>query len=338
MKAYLWSAGLATLLAAVVATGVAAQDGERLSRECRREIVGMCGFTFDRRKMIACVRDKFDTMSDGCRKQIAERMARKATPLPGQLELSYGRNVKQRLDFVAPTGVSKPVPLIIYIHGGGWSIGDKGRGGTTKATHFTKGGYAFASLNYRLVPDVTVEQQGADVAAAIAYLRANAQMLGVDGDRMVIMGHSAGAHLAALVSSDPAYLKAAHVPMAAIRGTILLDGAAYDVSRQMADPRNRLPQVYKAAFGDDPKRQAALSPIKHAAGPNVANWLILPVASRADSSAQSDALASALRQGGSQATVTPVPDSTHMKLNKNLGIDGDFATERVDAFVQVVLR
>jgi arylformamidase len=335
MKVVRIGVGLAVLLAAC---GTQAREGERVSRECRREIVKLCRLSFNRAKTAQCVAGKVDVLSDGCRKELVERIVRKKAPLPGQREFAYGGDAKQRLDFIAPKGVTAPVPLVVFIHGGGWSVGDKAYGDAAKATSFTARGYAYASLNYQLVPNATVEQQGADIAAGLAYLRANARTLGVDPDRIVIMGHSAGAHLAALVASDPAYLTAARVPMAAVKGVILLDGAAYDVARQVANPQNKLPSMYKAAFGNDSKRQAALSPIMHAAGPNVADWLILPVADRPDSSAQSQDLATALRKGGSRATVTPVANSSHMKLNKDLGVAGDFATAQVDEFMRSVLR
>jgi arylformamidase len=335
MKLVRIGVGVALLLAAC---GTQAQDSKRVSRECRREIVKLCGLSFDPRKMAQCVAAKVDVLSDGCRKELVERMVRKRAQIPGQRELAYGGDAKQRLDFVAPKAAAGPVPIVVFIHGGGWSVGDKSYGDATKATYFTGRGYAYASLNYRLVPNVTVEQQGADIASALAYLRAQAAGLGIDPDRIVLMGHSAGAHLAALVASDPAYFRAARVPMAAVKGVILLDGAAYDVPRQIASADNKLPVIYKTAFGTDPKRQAALSPTFHSAGPNAADWLILPVADRPDSSAQSQTLAVALRKGGSRATVTPVANSSHMKLNKDLGVAGDFATVQVERFVTAVFK
>ena len=95
-------------------------------------------------------------------------------------------------------------PLVIFVHGGGWKRGDKNNAtGQHKARHYVRQGYAFASINYRLVPDATVEQQAADVASAVAYLRGNAQRLGIDAKLIVLMGHSAGAHLVALVGTRP---------------------------------------------------------------------------------------------------------------------------------------
>lgn len=327
--------GVALLLAAC---GTQAREGGRLSRDCRREVIKTCGLTFSRDKIRECLMGKFNELSDGCRKEIAAKARGKTVPVPGQREIAYGSDPKQRLDFAVPAVHNLPLPLVVFVHGGGWSIGDKASGTGAKAAHFVGKGYAFASLNYRLVPNATVEQQAADIASAIAYLRAQAPGLAIYPNRIVLMGHSAGAHLAALVASDPTYLRAAGVPMSAVKGVVLLDGAGYDVARQMVDPGNKVEGMYEAAFGTDPKRQATLSPITHTAAPNATDWLILPVAARADSTAQSQDFAAALRTGGSRVTVTPVADSSHMKLNKDLGVDGDFATAQVDAFTKAVLR
>jgi arylformamidase len=322
---------LAVLLAAC---GVEAQQRERLSGECRRELVNTCGLTIDRTAIRACVTKKFQSLSTPCRREIAERAggARQATPVVGQHEIAYGEDPKQTLDYAPPKDGRTRAPLIVFIHGGGWSIGDKGQATGAKAAHFTGLGYAFASLNYRLVPNATVEQQAADVATALGQLRTDAAKLGFDADRIILAGHSAGAHLAALVGTDPRYFAAAHVPVDAIRGIVLLDGAGYDVPRQMAEPSNRVEFMYDAAFGKDPARQVDLSPIRHASKPNVDAWLILPVATRADSTAQSNDFAMALRKGGSRVAVMPIPDSSHMKINRNMGAEGDFATGQVDAF------
>jgi acetyl esterase/lipase len=272
-------------------------------------------------------------LSDPCRKAIGARASAASPPTPGTVEHAYGAGARQRLDLVKPERVAK-TPVLLFIHGGGWSIGDKTHAAGSKAKWANAQGWAFASANYRLVPQATVEQQAADVAHAIAWLRANAAKEGLDPDRIVLMGHSAGAHLAALVGTDPQYLKAAGVPMEAIKGVVLLDGAGYDVAAQAGAPGNIIKPMYDAAFGTDPKRQAALSPTRQAAAPNVARWLILPIERRADSQAQSKGLANALTKAGASATVVAVPDESHGSLNKGLGEAGDFATEQVAGFLE----
>lgn len=316
--------------AATIAGGAALAQRERLPAECRQELIQLCrGAEGGFRQCLAAALPK---LSDSCRKAISDR-AGSARQLPlGMAEMSYGPDTLQRLDLVAPAGSTRP-PLILFIHGGGWSIGDKRHAIGAKASHFVGRGYAFASVNYRLVPQATVEDQAADIAAAIAMLRTYAMGSNYDGERIILMGHSAGAHLAALVGTDPRYLAAAGVPMNRVKGVVLLDGAGYDIARQMAVPRNPVAGMYDAAFGRDPKRQKALSPTLQAAAPNVANWLILPVARRADSIAQSQALAAALGKAGASAKVVPVPGESHGSLNKGLGEDGDFATGEIDRFV-----
>jgi acetyl esterase/lipase len=310
--------------------GVAMAQRERLPAECRQEIMQLCrraegGFR-------QCVMASLPKLSDPCRKAIAERAAALSPAAPGTVEHAYGADPKQRLDLVKPAGVAK-APMLLFIHGGGWSIGDKAHAAGSKAKWANGKGWAFASANYRLVPQATVEQQAADVASAIAWLRANAEKEGLDPDRVVLMGHSAGAHLAALVGTDPQYLKAAGVPMGVVKGVVLLDGAGYDVAAQASAPNNIVKPMYDAAFGADPKRQAALSPSRHAAAPNASRWLILPIERRADSQAQSKGLADALNRAGASATVVAVPDESHGSLNKGLGEAGDFATEQVGQFL-----
>ena len=317
--------------ATLAAGGSAIAQSGRLPAECRQQIMELCRARMGG-GLRECVTSALPKLSQNCRKAISDRAA-SARPLPpGMAELSYGRDPLQRLDLAVPAGKSRP-PLVVFIHGGGWSIGDKRHSIDAKAKHFVAAGQAFASVNYRLVPQVTVEQQASDVAGAIAKLRTYAMGSNYDGEQIVLMGHSAGAHLAALVGTDPRYLAAAGVPIGSVKGIVLLDGAGYDVAQQMARPGNLVSGMYEAAFGKDPARQRALSPTLHAAAPNVANWLILPVERRADSTAQSRALAAALAKAGASARVVPVPGESHASLNRGLGEAGDFATAEIDRFI-----
>jgi arylformamidase len=322
---------LVGVVSAMALGGVALAQRERLPAQCRQEIMQLCrgamggGFR-------ECIMTALPKLSDPCRKAISERASAGSPPAPGTVEHAYGPDPKQRLDLVRPAGVAK-APVLLFVHGGGWSIGDKSQAAGNKAVWANSKGWAFASANYRLVPQATVEQQAADVASAIAWLRTNAAREGLDPDRIVLMGHSAGAHLAALVGTDPQYLKTAGVQLSAVKGVVLLDGAGYDVPTQASAEMNIVKPMYDAAFGTDPKRQAALSPTRHAAAPNVARWLILPTERRRDSQAQSKGLAEALNRAGLSATVVAVPGESHGSLNKGLGEPGDFATEQVERFM-----
>ena len=316
--------------------GFATRLPAQLERSCRIEIVQLCGMTSDRDAIRSCVRDKYRSLSKHCLQSLIDMRSTREAGALGGTSYQYGRAEKQDLDYYPAASGGRPA-LIIFIHGGGWSIGDKASGTQNKASHYNGLGYAFASLNYRLVPKADPAGQAADIAAALAYLRARANALGFDPDRIILTGHSAGAHLAALVSTDPRYLASAGVPLTAIRGTVLLDGAGYDVPRQMANAGPMLGKMYRDAFTTSRATQLRLSPLTYADTPNVARWLILFDNGRADSRAQSEALAAALRGAGEAARAVPVSDTNHMKINRDLGVEGDAVTEIVDGFIKAVL-
>ena len=266
---------------------------------------------------------------------IAAPVAAQRTPFPaGTIELSFGSDARQRLDF---TPASQPgAPLVLFVHGGAWSLGDMATAGHM-AVHFHARGYAFASVDYRLVPDANPRQQAEDVAAAIARLLGDADRLGIDRARLMIVGHSAGAHLAALVATDPYYLAAYHLPIGAISGAVLLDGAGYDVAAQMRYAGPLLRSLYHRAFGDDPAFQSRVSPIAQAAAPNAGRFLIFHIASRADSGAQSVRLGALLRAAGTPAEVVSV-DGSHAEIFRNFGQPGHRPTELTDAFAEALFR
>lgn len=253
-------------------------------------------------------------------------------------EIAYGADKLQRLDFHAAK-TSQPAPLVLFVHGGGWKRGDKNNAtGRLKPPHYNSLGYHFASINYRLVPEATVEQQAADVATALAELLRRADALKIDRSRVVLMGHSAGAHLAALVGTDPQYLRAAGLTLTDISGVIPLDGAAYDVPAQMGENARLMGDTYKQAFGTDPARQRALSPTLHAATPNAPAFLILHV-QRHDGMAQSRALGDALRMAGTNAVVKGFAGrglAGHMEINRRLGDPDCPATQVVDKWLAEV--
>lgn len=278
------------------------------------------------------------------RERIAERMAARSqtatapAAAPAQT-LSYGSNPLQVLDFYRAQGTARPAPLVLFVHGGGWKRGSKDNAaGGWKQVHYPAAGYAYASINYRLVPDATVEQQAADVAAALKHLLTRADALGIDRTRVVLMGHSAGAHLVALVGTDEQYLRGAGLSFADLDGVIPIDGAAYDVPAQMQDGPKIMQDTYAQAFGTDPARQRALSPTLQAAAPNAPAFLI-PHVQRADGIRQSDALAAALRAAGARAETASFEGTGlkgHGEINRSMGDPDYAATPIVDAWLKRV--
>lgn len=105
----------------------------------------------------------------------------------------------QTLDLYRPPGKG-PFPLVFWIHGGGWHSGGKLESGIHLALKFVPEGFALASVNYRLSSDAPFPAQIEDCNAALAHLRERADSLRIDPDRVGALGHSAGAHLAALMA------------------------------------------------------------------------------------------------------------------------------------------
>lgn len=333
---------------AVLASPILAQQqrggGPRIAGECRAEIASLCGT--DRSQMRACLAQRASQLSEDCRGQLRARMeqrrggpgqrAKQQGPAPQTL--AYGSDSLQALDLWVPAG-TKNAPLVLFVHGGGWKRGSKSNAmGRAMPAHMLEQGYAFASVDYRLVPHSTVEDQAADVAAALAFLLARADDLGIDRTRVVLTGHSAGAHLVALVGTDERYLKTAGLSFADIDGVMPNDGAAYDVPAQMAQAGRFMAGTYEQAFGTDLARQRALSPTFHAAAPNAPAFLLIHV-QRKDGIAQNTALAEALRRTGTAVEIGSFPGDGlkgHAEINRKLGQPDYPATPVMDAWLKTV--
>ena len=286
--------------------------------------------------------DAREKMRDRLRERLAERMGADEGPkAPGSEMISYGSDPLQALDVWRAKETKGPAPLVLFVHGGGWKRGSKDNAtGRFKPEHYPAAGYTFASINYRLVPAATVEQQAADVASALKALVDRADTLGIDRRRIVLMGHSAGAHLVALVGTDERYLRGAGLSFADIAGVIPNDGAAYDVPVQMKDGPPIMQATYKQAFGTDPARQKALSPTAHAAVPNAREFLLLYV-QRPDGVRQATALGDALTAGGSRVEHGSFPGEGlkgHAEINRSLGDPAYAATGVVDAWLKRVFE
>lgn len=278
------------------------------------------------------------------RERLAERIqgrAQRAAPdtPPAGATIPYGSDPLQRLD-VWPAQGRQPAPLVMFIHGGGWQRGSKNSAASRWApTYFPRQGYVYAAIDYRLVPAATVEQQGEDVALALKALLDRAREFGIDRERVVLMGHSAGAHLVALVGTDERYLRSAGLSFTDVDGVIAIDGAAYDVPAQIRTAGRMGLQTYTQAFGSDPARQRALSPTDNAGAPNVPAFLLLYV-QRPDGVRQAETLGQALEAAGTAVEFGSFPGSGlrgHAQINRELGNPDYVATPVVNAWLEKLI-
>lgn len=252
---------------------------------------------------------------------------------------------RQVLDVYTPDGADN-LPVIFWIHGGGWQTGDK-TDVQLKPKAFTERGFVFVSTNYRLLPEVEMGVLIQDVAKSLAWVHQNIADHGGDPQRIFVMGHSAGAQLAALLCIDDRYVRAEKVPFEALRGCVPVDGDTYDIPAIIMTAEFRqqlhdlpLPQVgHRVKFGNDPKKHVDFSAVTHVGeGKGIPPFLILHVAGHPDVTAQARRLEAVLDAAQVPVKVFGARETTHNKLNADLGLPDDPATVELFQFLDPLLQ
>jgi acetyl esterase/lipase len=246
------------------------------------------------------------------------------------------KNERQTLDVYAPT-TGKSLPVVVWIHGGGWRRGDKADV-HNKPKAFTEKGFILVSISYRFVPNVTVDQIAGDVAKAIRWTHDHAKEYGGDQERIIVAGHSAGAQLAALVCTDDRYLKAEKLSLSIIKGCVPVDGDTYDVPMQIKTVEEKRAKSYRMTFGDEAS-QKNLSAVTHVAkGKYIPPFLILHVADHPETKAQSQRLVKVLEAAGISAKAYPAEGKNHTTINVDLGLADDRPTQEMWEFLSEALK
>jgi acetyl esterase/lipase len=177
-----------------------------------------------------------------------------------------------------------------------------------------------------------------DIAMAIRWTREHAKEFGGDPGTFFVMGHSAGAQLAALVCTDNGYLKAQGLTPEFIKGCVPVDGDTYDVPLQIATVEQRRKEIYAWKFGDE-KSQQDLSPVTHVTkGRYIPPFLILHVADHPEVKLQSERLAQVLQEAGVQAAAYPAQGKNHTTINADLGKPDDKPTAALFEFIAAALQ
>ena len=251
---------------------------------------------------------------------------------------------RQVLDVYAPDG-AKNLPVVFWIHGGGWQAGNKGMVGV-KPKAFTEAGFVFVSTSYRLLPTVDMGALTNDVATALGWVHKNIATYGGDPARLLVMGHSAGGQLAALMCTDEKYAKAQGFSLTAIKGCVPVDADTFDIPAiiEVAETRARVHHLplptngHRQKFGNDPEKHRDFSAVTHvAANKGIPPFLILHITGNADTSAQARRMAAVLQEAGISAKVVG-RDTTHEGLNDGIGAPDDPVTKEVFAFVAEALK
>ena len=241
----------------------------------------------------------------------------------------------QKLDVYAPPG-AKNFPVVVWIHGGGWQMGDKAEM-KEKPEALAKKGLVFVSVNYRLMPKVVMGELVRDVAKSIRWVHDHAAEYGGDPRRLFIMGHSAGAQLAALICTDERYFQELGLSFAMVKGCMPVDGDTYDVPAMIVteQTRRRMHGQAEPKFGHPEEfgtleQQKDFSAVNHVVpGKGIPPFLILHVAANPDTTAQATSLGRSLKGAGVPVKVFGAVNTSHGKLNDDLGLEGDPATKEM---------
>ncbi|KAJ5511942.1 Alpha/beta hydrolase fold-3 [Penicillium expansum] len=254
----------------------------------------------------------------------------------GGVDMTYGNGDAQHLRYWESK--STDAPIILFVHGGSWRSGTYLDSiGSTKVAHLTGQGYAFATVNYTLIPSVTVEEQVQEVADSLGYLVKNAARLGFDPQRIILMGHSSGAHVVTLLGTDERYLEKAGINIHTVRAVISLDGSNYNALAEIADSPGPVAENTTIGLGTDPKRLQDVSPTYHARAPNAGAFLLLQVQRQGDIR-QAVELSAALEAAGTDVALHVFEGESfegHMQMLLRLGDTTYPATLVMDKWLKV---
>ena len=247
-------------------------------------------------------------------------------------DVSYGNDPRQRYDVYLPAQ-ARNAPVILFVHGGGWANGNKDNPGVVenKAAYWLPRGYVLVSINYRMRPDTAPIDQARDVARALADVQKRAPSWNADPANVLLMGHSAGAHLAALVGASSTLWRDAGATRP--RGVVSLDSGALDVPLTMKKPP--LPRIYHTAFGRNPADWIAASPY-HQLARDAVPMLFVCSSRRQDACPQDRAMVEKAKTVGVAMDVLP-EDLSHGEVNRELGLPSEY-TKAADAFVRRQLQ
>ncbi|MBX0291612.1 alpha/beta hydrolase [Hymenobacter sp. HSC-4F20] len=170
---------------------------------------------------------------------------------------------RHRLDVYAPKAAGPGLrPVVVFIHGGSWNSGNKnfysfiGR-------RLAKQGVVAVVINYRLAPQVRVPQMADDCARAVHWTAAHIRQYGGDPQRLFVMGHSAGAGLAALLTADDRLFTRRGLTENPIKGAILDDPAGLDMLEYLQKLQYPGDEQYLVPFGRQPQVWREVSALYH---------------------------------------------------------------------------
>jgi len=235
------------------------------------------------------------------------------------LDYAGNGNIRQALDIYIPHNrVSEKLPVVVYIHGGGWARQSKDFAGHVMPFIRT-GRYIGVAINYRLVDEATILEMVYDCKAAIRYLKANAKKYGIDKNKIGVWGHSAGGHLAAMIGltsaskaleGDVGYYKKENGSVAC---AVDAAGPTDFESLKSVEEEYKNSPLFKSFFNNDMEAVKLASPITHADGSCIPFFIYHGVKDKAVSVKQSEELYDKLtKKGAKEIYFLKITDGGHV--------------------------
>ena len=248
---------------------------------------------------------------------------------------AFGKDDKQRLDVYSPKDV-KDAAVVIFIHGGEWTKGDKAAV-SFKPRFFNENGIVFVSVNYRLSPADKHPAHVSDLAAAIRWVRDHAQEFGADPRKIVLMGHSAGCHLATLVTLDPRYLAREKLEPKDLAGVVAWSGGMYNLVNR-ANGEGFYPKYIRQAFGETEAEWRDASPMAHVGDAAMPTFLFVSIEKGNASHQAAETMADLIQKKKGQAESVLITGRDHFMANHMIGAPDDKTGQVILDFVRKVTK
>jgi acetyl esterase/lipase len=168
---------------------------------------------------------------------------------------------EQQLSIFAPKNKKKPHDVIIFVHGGNWTSGRKSQY-NFMGSNWAKKGVVYVIIDYPLSPTAKYDQMAASTAKSVKWVKENIAQYGGNPERIFLSGHSAGGHLAALVSIDDQYFKDLKMENP-ITGSILIDAAGLDMYSYLMEEKFQAGNTYLNTFTNNPETWKKATPLYH---------------------------------------------------------------------------
>ncbi len=279
--------------------------------------------------------------------------------LEQKLDIPYAtESRRQKLDVFRPSSDEK-LPVVLFVHGGGWFIGDKDFFGVHRnvAKSIAQKGYVVITTNYRLSPEVKHPVHVEDVSKALAWIFANPSIHGGDTSRVNLVGHSAGAHLVTLLATDPGLWDKPGGPktsdFSSICGVVGLCGV-YQIpagnqfmslaeqaglSRQLGGitgPDGKAFNPFKIAFGEDEVICLKASPITHVRKGLPPFLLLVAERDLPGLGYMAEKFEGSLIKCGNTCRNLTIPETTHVSLLAEINRPRSATAREVGSFLERV--